>query len=85
MSGGELFDKIVNEKYFSEEIACNIMRQLLSAVAYFHEKRIIHRDLFSKKFRRKKRTIIRNSFYITAEILKNEYNEKCHLWSCRAI
>ena len=31
------------------------------------------------------RTIIRNSFYITAEVLKNEYNEKCDLWSCRVI
>ena len=44
-TGGELFDKIVDVKYFSEEVACNIMRQLLSAVAYCHEKGIIHRDL----------------------------------------
>ena len=56
MSGGELFDKIVNEKYFSEEIACNIMRQLLSLVEFFHKKRIIYSDLFNKKFRRKKRS-----------------------------
>ena len=32
-TGGELFDKIVDVKYFSESVACNIMRQLLSAVA----------------------------------------------------
>ena len=44
-TGGELFDKIVDVKYFSESAACNIMRQLLSAVAYCHEKGIIHRDL----------------------------------------
>ena len=44
-TGGELFDKIVDVKHFSETVACNIMRQLLSAVAYCHEKGIIHRDL----------------------------------------
>ena len=44
-TGGELFDKIVDVKYFSESVACNIMRQLLSAVAYCHEKGVIHRDL----------------------------------------
>jgi calcium-dependent protein kinase len=44
-TGGELFDKIVEVKYFSESTACNIMRQLLSAVAYCHEKGVIHRDL----------------------------------------
>ena len=45
-TGGELFDKIVEVKFFSEVVACNIMRQLLSAVAYCHEKGVIHRDLF---------------------------------------
>ena len=44
-TGGELFDRIVDVKYFSEIVACNIMRQLLSAVAYCHEKGVIHRDL----------------------------------------
>ena len=44
-TGGELFDKIVDVKHFSESVACNIMRQLLSAVAYCHEKGVIHRDL----------------------------------------
>ena len=44
-TGGELFDKIVDVKHFSESAACNIMRQLLSAVAYCHENGVIHRDL----------------------------------------
>ena len=44
-TGGELFDKIVDVKFFSENVACNIMRQLLSAVAYCHENGVIHRDL----------------------------------------
>ena len=44
-TGGELFDKIVDVKHFSELVACNIMRQLFSAVAYCHENGVIHRDL----------------------------------------
>ena len=44
-TGGELFDKIVEVKYFSEEVARNIMRQLFSAVEYCHDKGVIHRDL----------------------------------------
>ena len=41
-TGGELFDKIVEVKYFSEDVARNIMRQLFSAVEYCHEKGVIH-------------------------------------------
>ena len=44
-TGGELFDRIVDAKHFTEIVACNVMRQLLSAVAYCHDKGIIHRDL----------------------------------------
>ena len=44
-TGGELFDKIVEVKYFSEDVARNIMKQLFSAVEYCHEKGVIHRDL----------------------------------------
>lgn len=43
--GGELFDRIIQQHSFSEEIAANYMRQLLSAVAYCHDHHICHRDL----------------------------------------
>ncbi|CAG9317280.1 unnamed protein product [Blepharisma stoltei] len=44
-AGGELFDKIVALKKFSEQDASRIMQQILSAVSYCHEKKVIHRDL----------------------------------------
>ena len=43
--GGHLFKKIVQMKTFNESQAAEIMSQLLSAVAYCHERLVIHRDL----------------------------------------
>ncbi|CDW88681.1 protein kinase domain containing protein [Stylonychia lemnae] len=45
LEGGELFDLILKTKHFNENIAAKIMKQLLSAVAYCHNKNIVHRDL----------------------------------------
>jgi len=45
IEGGELFEKITKVKFFTEEDAVKIMRQLLSAVVYCHNKKIVHRDL----------------------------------------
>lgn len=44
-NGGELFDKLIEVNSFSEEIASDIMRQLLSAVCFCHARNIIHRDI----------------------------------------
>ena len=44
-TGGELFDKIIEVKHFSENVAADIMRQLFSAVNFCHEHGVIHRDL----------------------------------------
>lgn len=44
-TGGELFDKIVEVKHFSENVAADIMKQLFSAVGFCHEQGVIHRDL----------------------------------------
>ena len=43
--GGELFGYITKAKKLDEEMAADVMRQVLSAVAYCHEHNIVHRDL----------------------------------------
>ena len=44
-SGGDLFDYIQKEKFFTERKAGTIFNQLLSAVNHLHKKRLVHRDL----------------------------------------
>ena len=44
-SGGDLFDYIQKEKFFTEKKASIIFNQLLSAVNHLHKKNIVHRDL----------------------------------------
>ena len=42
-TGGELFDKISEEQFFSEKDAANIMKQILQAIRYCHSQRVVHR------------------------------------------
>ena len=112
-TGGELFDKIIEVKHFSESVAANIMRQIFSAIAFCHSQGIIHRDLKPEnilieshlqknleffhikvidfgtceilKNNKMLKEQIGTSFYIAPDVLKNEYNEKCDLWSCGVI
>ena len=44
-SGGDLFDYIQKEHFFTEKKAAIILKQILSAVNHLHKKNIIHRDL----------------------------------------
>jgi calcium-dependent protein kinase len=44
-NGGDLFDRIIKDRRFSELKASLIMRSLLSAVRYFHIMKVCHRDL----------------------------------------
>jgi len=45
LGGGELFDRIIEEKKFTEVNAAKTMKEVLSAINYCHEKNIVHRDL----------------------------------------
>ena len=44
-SGGELFEKLIEQGIFSEANAATIIKKLLSALRYLHDKDIAHRDL----------------------------------------
>lgn len=43
--GGEIFNKIIEYTYFSEQLARHVFVQLLLAVEYLHKKHIVHRDI----------------------------------------
>ena len=44
-TGGELFEKLIKEKSFTEKKAYAIILQILSAIFYCHTHKIVHRDL----------------------------------------
>jgi calcium-dependent protein kinase len=45
LEGGELFEMITSQGFFSEVDAAKIIKQILNAVNYMHNKNIVHRDL----------------------------------------
>ena len=45
VTGGELFDRIVEKGSYTEKDAADLIRQVLSAVAYMHSMGVVHRDL----------------------------------------
>lgn len=44
-SGGELFDKIMEQEKFKEKQAARYMYQIISAISYCHSNNVLHRDL----------------------------------------
>ncbi|MBL8965252.1 MAG: hypothetical protein JNK70_14495, partial [Phycisphaerae bacterium] len=45
LGGGELLDRIWRKKHFTEMEAASIMKRLVSAVAFMHQRGVVHRDL----------------------------------------
>lgn len=49
-SGGELFDRIIANKYYNEDEARIIFRQMIRAIYYCHLNGVCHRDLKPENF-----------------------------------
>jgi len=45
MTGGELFDSILEKEYYSEREAAETIRPIIDAIKYCHSLNIIHRDI----------------------------------------
>ncbi|XP_030832817.1 calcium/calmodulin-dependent protein kinase type IV [Strongylocentrotus purpuratus] len=45
VTGGELFERIVERGYYSERDAARCVREICQAVSYLHDHDIVHRDL----------------------------------------
>merc|ERR1719433_1595447 len=50
LEGGELFDRVIERKRFSENDASDAVRQMLLALNYLHSAGIVHRDLKLENF-----------------------------------
>jgi len=45
LRGGELFDRIVKRRFFSEAQAAQVIASVVQAIAYLHKIGVVHRDL----------------------------------------
>jgi len=45
LRGGELFDRIVKKRHFSESQAASVMQSVIMAIQYLHKVGVVHRDL----------------------------------------
>jgi calcium-dependent protein kinase len=49
-TGGEVFDKIGLVGNFTERVAANLFRQMMSAVSHCHKRKVCHKDLKPENF-----------------------------------
>lgn len=57
VTGGELFDRIVEKGSYTEKDASDLIRQVLEAVDYMHDQGVVHRDLKVRYYARSYRFV----------------------------
>ncbi len=70
-TGGELFDKIIEKEYFTENEACKVFKQILMGVAYCHKEGIVHRDLKPENLLVDRKGYLKVVDFGTAKIVEN--------------
>ena len=45
MEGGELFDRVVKKRFYTELDVRNVCKMMLEAISYCHSSSIVHRDI----------------------------------------
>lgn len=75
MTGGELFDRIVEKEHYSEKEAADTIKPIVDSIRYCHSMGIIHRDLKPENLlyaSREDSAIIKISDFGLARFLQNE-------------
>ncbi|KAF4686915.1 hypothetical protein FOZ60_004682 [Perkinsus olseni] len=86
-TGGELFDRIIDKGYFTENDAAVIMKQMFAAVYYCHKHHIVIDFGLATLCDpgQSMKTKAGTPYYVAPQVLQGNYNEKCDSWSCGVI
>lgn len=82
MSGGELFDRIVQKEYYTEQEARDVCRILFGALKYCHDRRVAHRDLKPENLLLQSREDDQNVKIADFGFAKKCTSTKCLLTQC---
>eukprot|EP00980_Cylindrotheca_fusiformis_P016948 scaffold5159_cov112-Cylindrotheca_fusiformis.AAC.2 len=79
LAGGDVFDRIIDMKSYTENDARGLAKLLIETVGYIHSTGHAHRDI-------KPQNLLLVPSYVAPEILKSEpYDQQCDMWSCGVV